>query len=125
MKRILFLSKSRLSQNLMELIIPCIPKKIALTGLNDPVALATAYFPKPFQLVMLDENFLGETPEEALREQFASFGLRHAKKILVCHKNSRADRDKFANLGITHFHTKPFLAEELAAIVDKYLGHKK
>lgn len=125
MKRILFLSKSRLSQNLMELIIPCIPKKISLTGINDPDGLSSAYFPKPVQLVMLDENFLEETSEETLREQFSSFGLRHAKKILVCHKNSRADRKKAAELGISHFHTKPFLAEELAAIIEKYLGHKK
>lgn len=125
MKRILFLSKSRLSQNLMELIIPCIPKKIAFTSIHDPAELAPAYFPKPIQLVMLDENFLEESSEETLKEQFSSFGLRHAKKILICHKNSRANRNKVSELGITHFHTKPFLAEELATIVEKYLGHKK
>ena len=125
MKRILFLSKSRLSHNLMDLITPCIPKRIVLTGLTDSGALTTTYFPKPIQLVMIDENFLDETFENTLTELFATFAFRHAKKVLICHKNSKTDRERLTALGINYFHTKPFLAEELAAIIEKYLGQKK
>ena len=121
MKRILFLSKSRLSQNLMELITPCIPKKVILTGITDSAVLATMYFPKPIQLIIIDENFLDEAFEGTLTELFSSFAFRHAKKVLVCHKNSKLNREKLSDLGIAYFHTKPFLAEELATIIEKYL----
>lgn len=125
MKRILFLSKSRLSQNLMELVIPSIPKKVVLTGSIDLNSLAGAYLPKPFNLVMIDENILENGGIDTLSTLFEASAFRHAKRVAICHKNSRLNREAAAAVGIAYFHTKPFLAEELAGIIERYLGTKK
>lgn len=125
MKRIVFLSRSKLALNLMELLVPFVPKKAQVSGFSSLEQFEKTYFAKPVQLIIVDENFLGENGAASVAQAFKRSNLKGAGKIVLVGKNTAAAKEKFSSLEPAHFHTKPFLPEELAAIIDLNLGSRK
>jgi DNA-binding response OmpR family regulator len=125
MKRIVFLSRSKLALNLMELIIPFVPKKAQVSGFSNVGEFEKAYFVKPVQLLVIDENFCDKNDVATLAKTIKKTTFKTARKIILIGKNSNSDRQRFLELDANHFHTKPFLPEELAEIIDRNLGSHK
>lgn len=126
MKRVVFLSRSKLALNLMELVMPSVPKKIQFRGFGNLEEIKKTYFPKPIQLVIVDDNILDGAAGTELHDILSnSLALKGARKIAVTSKSPRVDKAALAALGLTHSYIKPFLPEELAGIIDKNLGGKK
>jgi hypothetical protein len=122
MKRIVFLSKSRLARNLLELIVPAIPKKVHYTGCPDLTVLAKTNFAKPVQLVLIDENFCSDSELDVLTKTLQTSAFQSAKRLAFANKSSARNRDQWDKLRVSHVHIKPFLAEELANLIEKNLG---
>lgn len=122
MKRILFLSKSRLSHNLIRAVLPLISGKTELVCVDSPEEFAT--LPKrgkAFSLVAADWNIFADPKEsgpffEAVKAhplvQKTGFILFHAPE-------ADFDRGEFSKKGFKSFHQKPFLPEELCEILSR------
>lgn len=109
----------------MELILPFVPKKAQISGFFNIGEFEKAYFAKPIQLLIVDENFCDKNSIGALSETIKRTAFKTARKIILVGKDSNSDRQRFAELGSPRFYTKPFLPEELAEIIDKNLGSRK
>jgi len=109
-KRVLFVTKSKLAQNLLGIIIQSIPKKIELVTLDDLKTVGDSYFAKPINLILLDESVIVNTEEF---KNLDKTKLKNAKRILIHKRNSKVDKSNLGNLGIKQFHAKPFLTEEI------------
>lgn len=126
MKRVLFVTKSKLSQNLLEIIIKSIPKKLEYHVVSNLDDLQIAFFPKPIQLVIIDSNVLSENGfQEAEWDLFKTSKLKASKKILIHARDTKFDLDKLKSVGVLQSLSKPFLPEELVEIINKQLGSKK
>lgn len=124
MKHMLFLSPSELSQNLMELIVPTIPRKIHFQSCRNLGELQSHYFSKPVTCTIIDERFLMENNFAELSAVFEKINLKKSKKILFYTSQGPFLRSG-SELGFDESHAKPFLAEELKEIIRRALGLKK
>ncbi|MBF0104760.1 MAG: hypothetical protein HQM16_05480 [Deltaproteobacteria bacterium] len=119
MKRIIFISRSKLSQNLMEIIIKSINKKIDYKPLSSLKELSKAHYSRPVQIVIVDNNAVrGEKTSDT--ELFGAFESRYfvkSKKIFLHTRKDAIDRDLLERHGFGVFLVKPFLTEELIDII--------
>jgi len=125
MKRLLFVTKSKLSQNLLEIIVKTLPKQIDYHTLSNFSDLNTNSLSKTIQLMIIDQNSLpSNLKNDGLWSPLQSKYLKNAKKILINNRNDTIDQDFLKSLGFSQFLTKPFLTEELIDVLQKYLGGK-
>ena len=121
MKRVLFISPSKLAQQLMGLIVAGIPKKTEFRALSGLAEASGVFFTKPVQLIILDAALFQNGLLQELRQKpFAQSSL----KILLAdkaHIPSLAERHEW---GIATCLVKPFLAEELTSLLNDKLGNK-
>lgn len=122
MKRIYFVTKSKLAQNLMDIIIKSINKKIDYKTLNFLSDLKSTPAAKPVQLLIVDHNAVENHPETL--DLIDSKQFSKSKKIFVHSRSVKINRDRLEQLGFTHFLTKPFLPEEFIELIHSSLGGK-
>ena len=124
-KKVIFISKSRLTQNLMELIINAVPRRLGFESFDDLAAFKKAALLKTVHLIILDQNCLPEATAVAeLDLLFSRKQFKAAKKIFIFSHGTKIDYDTFKNCGIQQFYTKPFLPEEFIEIISHHLGIK-
>ncbi len=122
-KHVVFISKSKLSQNLIELIVKTIPRKIDFTTFDDLHEVALAFFPKNIQLVILDHNSIPkENSDLVFQQAFGKRQLKQAKKILMFSRDVDLDHEYLKAQGFQHSYAKPFLPDELIDMVSQNLG---
>lgn len=121
MKHVIFVSKSKLSQNLMTLIVRSMPRKISFHCFDSVDAAEHQYFAKPIHLVIVDKNTLLDTTQKP----FTQKSLKNAKTLLIHTRDAPVNREQLKNTGISDLLTKPFLAEELVEMIDNKLGYKE
>lgn len=121
MKHVIFVSKSKLSQNLMTLIVRSMPRKINFNCFDSIDAAEHQYFAKPIHLAILDKNTLPDTAQKL----FTQKALKNAKTVLIHTRDEHINREQLKNAGIHDSLTKPFLAEELVEVIDNKLGYKE
>lgn len=121
MKHVIFVSKSKLSQNLMTLIVRSMPRKLHFTCFDSVAAAEHQYFTKPIQLVIVDKNALQNTTQKP----FSQKALKNAKTVLIHTREAHINREQLKEAGISDLLTKPFLAEELVEMIDNKLGYKE
>ncbi|OGQ08919.1 MAG: hypothetical protein A3G32_02070 [Deltaproteobacteria bacterium RIFCSPLOWO2_12_FULL_40_28] len=123
MKRVIFVSKSRLSWNLLCTVVGLVPSRVELFYAEDPETLAS--MPKgvkPFHLLLVDWNiFEGATSYAARFWNHPSFSNAH-KILLYAHKKN-PDENKLREVGFISFHEKPLLVDELKALIMQETKH--
>lgn len=113
MKRLIFVSQSRLCQNLLALIAKSFPKKIDLTTLTDLNELNTLPSTKPINTIIFDEHAVDKVcPTVFLKPRF-----KQAKKILIHGSHAKIDKEKLSRLGQVQTKAKPLLPEEIIALM--------
>lgn len=124
-KRVIFISKSTLSQNLLEMIIKTIPRKVDFIPYRDMAAVMRTYFPKTVQLVIMDYNAMPkEDAEGVFQEVFSKKNLKQSKKVMIYSREAAIDHNKMKKLGVDYIYAKPFLPNEFIELVSKHLGIK-
>lgn len=123
MKRIVFLSRSRLSQNLLSLVLESIPnKKIELITVSSLNELQKTFFPKPIHSIILDASILtGDVDTSGLGAK----SLQKAQRILIHNRHHTIPSKLIDELRIDQTCTKPFTPEELTNIVQQSIGGAK
>lgn len=112
--KILFLSKSRLSHNLLRAVLPLVPKEIQLECLQSLRDLESFKMRGAFHILLADLNvFEKKDSLHALRHT----ALKGAKKILIHTHNAEFDRLAYEEEGFKQFHAKPFLTNTLAEVI--------
>lgn len=113
MKRLIFVSQSRLCQNLLALIAKSFPKKIDLITLTDLDEFNTLPSTKPINTIIFDEHTLDKVcPPVFLKPRF-----KQATKIFIHGSNTKIDKEKLSRLGLVQTKVKPFLPEEIVRLM--------
>ncbi|EKD51963.1 MAG: hypothetical protein ACD_62C00150G0005 [uncultured bacterium] len=122
-KRVVFVSGSRLAQNLFEMIIRGIPRKIEFTAYDNLDAVAQAYFPNKVNLIILDQNCLsGDAGANLLTKAFVRGAFKTSKRMFVYSRNKVFDHEDLKQNGFKYQYAKPFLPEELIVMLSEHLG---
>lgn len=121
MKRVVFVSRSKLSQNLLGLIMQSLPKKIEYTPLNTLEELEEALFSKAIHLILIDHNTIHPESSWAGLE---TKPLKTARKVFIHTRKTKLPHD-LEEVGFHQAVTKPFLTEELVELIENHLGGKK
>lgn len=123
MKHILFISKSQLAQNLMELIVKTIPKKVDFRVANSLDELENHTWRKPLQLLIFDANVMTESGE-LLTRMLTQKAFKGARRILIHAHQSQTvlPAHEMRALGMHQLLAKPFLPEELIELIEKNTG---
>lgn len=122
MKNVIFISKSRLAQNLFGLLMPQVPGKISFAAFDSIDAAAKMHFAKPIHLLALDRNALPESLGETDLSFAQKNNLKKANRILIHSRHDALDSNALNHLEIKQSYAKPFLAEELVTIVKNNLA---
>lgn len=126
MKRILFVTQSRLSQNLLGIIIKSIPRKIDYLTFSSLDEINATSLKKPVHLVIIDLNvFEGLAPTPKALAVFEGRTLKKARKLIIHDRQAAMDHRQLKTLGIDQGMSKPFLPEELVTLIMKSVGDKK
>lgn len=120
MKHLLFISQSKLSQNLLRPVLVLTSKKMALRCCE---SVETIPWPKKgrsdFQLILIDWNAINE--EKKLEDSLASLdqnrALSGAVRVLIHPLHAVIEKELFNKYGFTGYYIKPFLAKDLADII--------
>jgi DNA-binding NtrC family response regulator len=120
MKQIVFISKSRLSQNLLGLLIPLIPTRTALKS-YDSLAAAAAQN-KAVNLLVIDANVLPVTTSPQTFDFLQKPVWKKTSPVLIHSRHQQVDQAALKAAGITHFYVKPFLSEELVTLIKDNLS---
>lgn len=120
MKQIVFISKSRLSQNLLGLLIPLIPTKTALKS-YDSLASAAAQS-KAVNLLIIDANVLPTTGATNSLDFLQKPAWKKAAPVLIHSRHQQLDQAALKAAGISNFYVKPFLSEELVTLIKDNLS---
>ncbi|OVE80817.1 hypothetical protein BVY03_05405 [bacterium K02(2017)] len=81
---------------------------------------------KPVKLIIMDHNIIGSLKNlnESHLESLTSKNFVKAKKILLHQRQANINHNLLKQFGFQHYLTKPFLANELIELINKYLGVK-
>lgn len=124
MKHLLFISQSRLSHNLLRTILPLVPVRVDLTCLENIDEINT--MPrrgKPYSLILFDWNALSELKDVGGKlDELNSHPLLKRGESILIHTHGVDYKDPLlSKKGFKGFYAKPFLAEELASIIEKHM----
>ena len=124
MKRVLFISKSRLCHNLLQAVVTLVPKKAELTCAETIAeALLLPRRGAPVRLILVDWNALME--EKNGVKEAVKLGehrlLASAVRILLHNRGAPFPEEALREQHFAGFHAKPFLPEELAGIINDHL----
>ncbi|MBI4410917.1 MAG: hypothetical protein HY541_00335 [Deltaproteobacteria bacterium] len=124
MKRVLFISKSPLCHNLFQAVVTLIPKKaeaVCVESVDEALSLSRRG--RPFRLILVDLNALADEKNGA--KAAVRLGehrlLEPAARILLHSRGAALPDQALKEQNFSAFYTKPFLAEELAKIIDDHL----
>lgn len=120
MKRVLFISRSKLSHNLLRAVLPLTAEKTDLVCLDSADEIPKVpKRGKPFRLVVVDSNCFGkdENPKEFTDRLNEHPLAKKAGRVLIYSHLTDVKKDLLRKKGFGSFHAKPFSAEELANIV--------
>ncbi len=120
MKQIVFISKSRLSQNLLGLLIPLIPTKTTLKSYDSLAAAATQN--KAVNLLVIDANVLPVTEITKALDFLQKPVWKKSKAVLIHSRHQQMDQAALKSAGLTNFYVKPFLSEELVNLIKENLS---
>jgi hypothetical protein len=123
MKRAIFVTKSKLSQNLAELIVQHIPKKIEFHSYDSLLSMEALYFPKPIQLILMDAHSINIAGEREIKVLEKS-SLKKAKRVLLHSRGQALDQEFLNKIDVKAMATKPCLADELMNLILKHVGYK-
>lgn len=122
MKRVLFLSRSVLCQNLLALLLENYPDKIDHIYESQYDHVIKSVAGKTIHLIIMDANSISETSSPAALD---SKYMGKAKRLLI-HDRSKKPSDEFImRFKINQTLAKPFTEEELADIIENTLGETK
>lgn len=122
MKRILFISQSKLAQQLMALVVAAVPRKIDFYSAKSVAEISEEFSNKPVQLIVIDHtNSTKGTLQDLLPKPFA----KTSQKILLVDKDNIPTPTERQTLQIDSCLVKPLLADELANVINKRLGEGK
>jgi hypothetical protein len=122
MKTLVFISKSRLSQNLLGLLVPLVPTKLSYITFDSLADAAKANFVKPAHLIIFDRNVLPETLSTNDFVFADKPNLKKATRILIHSRHADTDDTDLTPGDFAHCYVKPFLAEELVGIMKDNLA---
>ena len=120
MKRILFISRSELSHNLLRAILPLVSYKVRLVCVDEfSEAMALPQKGKPFDFILVDWNSLSslENLSEKLEILNNARLFKEVRRALICPHDVDCSESLLQENGFVAFHRKPFLTEELAAVI--------
>ncbi|MBI2340254.1 MAG: hypothetical protein HYU99_07820 [Deltaproteobacteria bacterium] len=124
MKKILFISKSRLCHNLLQAVAALVPKKVEAVCVESVAeALSLPRRGSAMDLVLVDWNALEEA-KSGIREigQFHDHRrLEGAARVLIHARGASLWENELKEQNFSGFYAKPFLAEELAKIIGDHL----
>lgn len=128
-KRIAFLSRSHLSQNLLRLVLATLSQKTEYHAFGDLLdahnkSHGKGASPKPFTLMVIDLNAVHDIPKMNVQNLLSQRLFRDAKKILVHMRDADIAPQEWMSFGFDGFLTKPFLPQEFLALVTKKAGGK-
>jgi DNA-binding NtrC family response regulator len=123
-KRIAFISRSHLSQNLLGLVVATLPQKVEYQSFDNLSAAQNQNHGKNFTLVMIDFNAVSDSPQTDTQAFLSQRGFRNAKKIMLHTRDSVINPQDWTPLGFNGFLTKPFLPQEFLTLVTKKLRGK-
>lgn len=123
-KRIAFISRSHLSQNLLGLVVATLPQKTEYQAFDDLSEAQGKNHGKNFTLVMVDLNAVNDIPKMDVQTFLSQRGFRNAKKILLHVRDRTLNPSEWTDLGFDFFLTKPFLPQEFLTLVTKRSGGK-
>lgn len=124
MKRILFISRSGLCQNLFREVLSLVSVKTEVVAL-EAFSKAEALRPdeKRFSLVVIDQNCIeGEETAASSETVIGHPSVSPAKKILIHAHDRKPDPRLTSRIAFEAVGIKPFLPEELAALIEKNLS---
>lgn len=124
MKRVLFISKSRLCHNLLKAVVTLVSKKtepVCVESIDEALSLPRRG--APFRLILVDWNAIAE--EKNGVEETAKLNghrlLADAARVLLHSHGADLPEGALKGQNFSAFHAKPFLAEELAGIIERHL----
>lgn len=125
MKYLVFASKSKLVHNLTDAILPLVGLSLDVSYLTSmDEILKISHKGKKFALLILDWNICDGQRE--FKRDLATIAqhprLSGARYVVMHAPRAVLDRDAFRVLVGCQFHRKPFLPEQLAAIIREGLG---
>lgn len=123
-KRIAFISRSHLSQNLLGLVVATLPQKIEYQAFSDLSEAQSKNHGKTFTLVVIDFNAVNDLPKTNVQDFLSQRSFRDAKKILLHVRDAILNPSEWINLGFDGFLAKPFLPQEFLTLVTKKSGGK-
>jgi hypothetical protein len=121
MKQIAFITKSKLSQNLMGLLVPSLGQKISYVTFDSFETASAYHFAKPVHVMIFDQNVFDDLKDECDWSFFEKPNLKKSEKILIYARHRDIDTGNLRELGFTAFHAKPFLPEELIELLKHHL----
>lgn len=124
-KRIAFISRSHLSQNLLGLVVATLPQKVEYQAFDDLSQTQGKNPGKNFTLVVIDFNAVNDIPKMDIQAFLSQRSFRSAKKILLHIRDTALSPLEWTNLGFDGFLTKPFLPQEFLTLVTKKMGGEK
>lgn len=125
MKTLLFLSRSKLSLNLLQAVGSLVAVSFNVQHFEDLTGLDEVRRPrKPFDVVLVDWNILAPSPEKILPIFKTHHLLQAVPKILLHPYTVKVPKPQFAECGFGHIYSKPILAEDLAVLLTRALQSK-
>ena len=119
MKKILFISRSKLSHNLFRAVLPLVPVKleaVCVEMLEEAGKISKRG--RAYALILADGNAFTETQVPAAMATIDKHPLlKGARRVLINSKDGFNPR-VLKEVGFI-FYTKPFLPEELAGLIEK------
>lgn len=121
-KHVVFLSRSHLAHNVMELLIASVNKRVSLSCYTDFTVLRETPIAHTISLMIVDHNvfLLGGSEHQLLQDLNRRF-FKSARKILLHGREADFDAAHMRDAGFSHFLRKPFLPEELLQIMQASL----
>ncbi len=117
MKQTLLISQSKLAHNLFKTVAASIPVMLECTE-NPEDANLLPKTGRLFSTIVFDWQALeGKNLDDVLEPFKKHRRLQEAVKILIHPRDKNIPQDKLKRLGITRFHAKPFLTEEIVKIL--------
>lgn len=124
MKRILFITRSGLCQNLFREVLSLVPGRTEMMA-AETLSQIEAFRPeeKKFSLVVIDQNCLdGEGIPDSSGTVIGHPAVSSAKKILIHSYDRKPDPRLTSKITFEAVGIKPFLPEELASLIEKNLS---
>lgn len=125
MKNLLFITKSKLTPNLMNLILPELQRKTSMQIATNLNKIDSGLAKKKWDLVVIDDSAFQDFEAVDFKTFFINHKLQQTTKIAFQSPKQPLSPEVIEELGLLASHSKPFLPENLVQLLNTSLGNAK